>query len=67
MSDIPNHAGFRLMGILKNGGGVALLTIQRYAMTGCHYLVDDSGNPRSTNEFSTWVPETAVPTPTTYL
>lgn len=57
MSDIPNQAGFRLMGVLRVIGPNIPLKVERNPVTGCHYLVDNCGARWPVNLFSTWLPD----------
>lgn len=58
MSDIPNKAGFMLLGIMKTG--VAMPLKVRIDANGCHYLADQHHTHRLPSMFTGWVKDTAI-------
>lgn len=58
IADVPNQAGFKLLGILKNGPAIPL-TVAVDA-NGCHYLSDQNHTHRAAHIFSGWVKDNAI-------
>jgi hypothetical protein len=59
MSDVPNQAGLRVLGILKTNELAVPLTVEVHPITG-NYLVDQFGAHCPTSLFSGWVRDVYV-------